>query len=117
MLNAGEVRGLRTVSGGAQLIAVSGPYVYSLTSSLTPSIIGFLNTSTGRVGITDNGVNVYIVDGAYRYTWRISTPSTAIFTGSVSATTLTVASVSSGTIGISQQLFGVGISGETVITA
>jgi hypothetical protein len=117
LLNAGEVRGLRTVSGGAQLIAVSGPYVYSLTSSLTPSIIGFLNTSTGRVGITDNGVNVYIVDGAYRYTWRISTPSTAIFTGSVSATTLTVASVSSGTIGISQQLFGVGISGETVITA
>ena len=39
LLNAGEVRGLRTVSGGAQLIAVSGPYVYSLTSSLTPSII------------------------------------------------------------------------------
>ena len=117
VLNSGEVRGMRTVSGGQQMVVVCGAYVYVLTSNLTPSIVGFLNTTTGRVGITDNGINVYIVDGAYRYTWRISTPSTALFTGSVSGTTLTVTAMSTGTIAVGQQLFGVGVSGETVITA
>jgi hypothetical protein len=112
-----EVRGLRTVSGGSYMVAVCGPYVYVLTSSLTASIIGQLNTSTGVVGITDNGQSVYIVDGAYRYTWRISTPATAIFTGSISGTTLTVTNVSSGTIGVGQSLFGIGVSNETIITA
>jgi hypothetical protein len=117
LLNPAEVRGMRTVSGGQQMVAVCGPYVYVLTSNLTPSIVGFLNTSTGRVGITDNGVNVYIVDGAYRYTWRISTPSTASFTGSISTTTLTVTQVTSGTLAVGQQIFGVGIANSTVITA
>jgi len=117
VLNHGEIRGLRTVSGGQQLVAVSGPYVYVLSSNLTPTIVGFLNTSTGRVGITDNGINVYIVDGAYRYTWRISTPAAAIFLGSLSGTTLTVTSLSSGTLAVGQEVFGVGIANETVITA
>ena len=117
VLNSGEVRGLRTVSGGQQMVAVCGPYVYVLTSNLTPTIVGFLNTTTGRVGITDNGINVYIVDGAYRYTWRISTPANAVFTGSVSGTTLTVTAMSSGAIAAGQRLFGVGVATETVITA
>lgn len=117
VLNFGEIRGLRTVSGGQQLVAVSGPYVYVLSSNLTPTIVGFLNTSTGRVGITDNGINVYIVDGAYRYTWRISNPADAIFRGSLSGTTLTVSSLSSGALAIGQQVFGVGVANETVITA
>ena len=116
VLNYGEVRGIRTVSGGQQCVVVCGPYVYVLTSNLTPYIVGFLNTTTGRVGITDNGINVYIVDGAYRYTWRISNPSTSVFTGSISGTTLTVATLSSGTIAAGQQVFGVGVANETVIT-
>ena len=116
VLNYGEVRGLRTVSGGQQMVAVCGPYVYVLTSDLTPYIVGVLNTSTGHVGITDNGINVYIVDGAYRYTWRISTPATAVFRGSISGTTLTISSVSSGTIAIGQQVLGVGVANETIIT-
>jgi hypothetical protein len=116
-LYAAEVRGLRTVSGGAQLVAVCGPYVYVMTSNFTPTIVGYLNTSTGRVGITDNGVNVYIVDGAYRYTWRISSPSSAVFRGSISGTTLNVTFVSSGTLAVGQQIFGAGINNENVITA
>ena len=115
--NKQEVRGMRTVSGGLYMVAVVGPYVYILTSTLTPTMIGQLNTATGRVGITDNGLNVYIVDGSYRYTWRISTPSAALFTGSVSGTTLTVTAVSQGTIAINQALFGLGVTNETVITA
>jgi len=114
---AQEVRGMRTVSGGAQLVVVGGPYLYALTSNLAPTIVGVLNSSTGSVGITDNGLNVYIVDGTYRYTWRISSPAAAVFTGSISGTTLTVTAMTSGTIAISQALFGLSISAETVITA
>ena len=115
--NLQEVRGMRTVSGGAQMVAVCGPYVYAFTSNLVPSVIGLLNSSSGRVTITDNGINVYIVDGAYRYTWHISSPANAVFTGSTSGTTLTVTSMSSGTIAVGQSLYGVGVSAETVITA
>ena len=115
--NKQEVRGLYTVSGGAQMIAVSGPYVYALTSDLVPNVIGVLNSTTGRVGIADNGVNVNIVDGAYRYSWRISSPANAVFTGSVSGTVLTVTSVSTGTITAGQSLLGVGVTRETVITS
>ena len=117
VLNSAEVRGLRTVSGGAQMVAVCGPYVYVMTTDFTPTIVGYLNTSTGRVGITDNGVNVYIVDGAYRYTWRISSPASVNFVGSMSTTTLSVTAVTSGTLAVGQQIFGLGVASETVITA
>ena len=115
--NQEEVRGMRTLSGGDILVAVCGPYVYALTSTYTTTMVGQLNTSTGIVGITDNGVNVYIVDGQNRYTWRISSPSAAVFTGSISGTTLTVTAITNGTIGINQSLFGVGVTQATVITA
>ena len=112
-----EVRGMRTVSGGQYAVMVCGPYVYVLTSNFTPTLVGQLNTSSGIVGITDNGQNVYIVDGVYRYTWRISNPASAIFRGSISGTTLTVSLMQSGTIAIGQSLFGLGIGNEVVITA
>lgn len=115
--NTQEVRGMHTVSGGAQFIAVCGPYVYALTSNLVPSVIGVLNSAAGQVKITDNGVNVYIVDGAYRYTWRISSPANAVFTGSISGTTLTASVISSGTLAVGQSVYGVGVTRETVITA
>ena len=115
--NAQQVRGMRTVSGGNYCVAVCGPYVYVLSSTFTPTIIGQLNSSTGQVGITDNGLNVYIVDGSYRYTWRISNPSSAVFFGTISGTTLTVTRVISGTIAVNQSLFGVGVASETVIVS
>ena len=112
-----EVRGMRTVSGGNYMVAVCGYYVYVLNSTFTPTIIGQLNTNSGRVGITDNGVNVYITDGNYRYTWRISNPSAAIFQGTISGNTLTVTRVISGTISANQALFGFGVPAETVIVS
>jgi len=115
--NQQEIRGMRTLSGGDILVAVCGPYVYALTSTYTTTMVGQLNTSTGIVGITDNGVNVYIVDGQNRYTWRISSPSAAVFTGSISGTTLTVTAITNGTIAINQALFGINVTQATVITA
>jgi len=117
LFNTAEVRGMRQVSGGQYMVVVCGQYVYVLNSTFTPTIIGTLNTSTGMVGITDNSVNVYIVDGSNRYTWRISNPLAAQFIGSVSGTTLTVTSMKSGTLSVGQQLFGIGVTAETVITA
>ena len=115
--NQEEVRGIRTLSGGTQVVTVCGDFAYVMESDYTPKMIGQLNTSTGIVGIVDNGVNVYIVDNSYRYTWFISNPSSAIFTGSISTTTLTVTSVLSGTIAVGQAIFGQGMAQNTVITA
>ena len=117
LFNTAEVRGMRTVSGGQYMVAVCGQYVYVFNSTLTPTIVGQLNSSTGIVGISDNGVNVYITDGSYRYTWFISNPSSAQFIGSVSGTTLTVTTMKSGTIAVGQSLFGLGVTNETVITS
>ena len=115
--NAQEVRGMRTVSGGNYMIVVCGPYVYVVTSNFSYYVIGILNSSSGRVGISDNGLNVYIVDGAYRYTWRISTPASTTFVGSISGTTLTVSSVSNGVIKPGTAIYGVGIANATIVTA
>ena len=114
--NKDQVRGMRTLSGNNYMVAVVGSYVYVMDSTFAPTMIGQLNTSTGRVGITDNGLNVYIVDGSYRYTWRISNPASANFIGSISGTTLTVILMKSGTIAVGQSLFGLGLVAETVIT-
>ena len=115
--NQQEVRGLRTLSGGTKMLAVCGAYVYVFNNTLTATMIGQLNTTSGRVTISDNGINAYIVDGTYRYTWRISTVTSAVFTASSSGTTLTVTSVKSGTLAVGQNLFAVGALQETVITA
>ena len=115
--NQQEVRGMRTLSGGTQMLAVCGAYVYVFNSFLTPTMIGEMNSITGRVTISDNGINAYIVDGTYRYTWRIGTVTAAVFTGTVSGTTLTVTSVKSGTIAVGQHFFAVGALQESVITA
>ena len=118
--NKEEVRGMRTLSGNNYMVAVVGSYVYVMTSTFTPTMIGQLNTNSGRVGIIDNGLNVYIVDGQYRYTWRISNPASAVFTGSVgdiTTTTLNVTLMKSGVIAAGQSLFGLGVTAETVITS
>jgi hypothetical protein len=116
MPNQEGVRGIRTLSGGDQVVVVCGDAVYVMESDYTPKQVGQVNSNTGLVGIVDNGVNVYIVDETVRYTWFISNPSSAIFTGSISTTTLTVDSVLSGTIAVGQAIFGEGISQNTVIT-
>lgn len=116
-LNYAEVRGMRNISSGNYMVIVCGAYVYVVDTDLTPTLIGTLNSSTGIVGITDNGINLYIVDGTNRYTWRISNPAAATFEGTISGTTLTVSLMKTGTIAAGQQLFGLGISAETVITA
>ena len=115
--NQEAVRGIRTLSGGQQVVVVCGDFVYVMESDYTPKMVGQMNTSTGLVSIVDNGVNVYIVDETDRYAWLISAPSAATFTGSISTTTLTVATMLSGTIAVGDAIFGQNIDPNTVITA
>ena len=115
--NQDEVRGIRTLSGGNFLLAICGAFAYILEDDLNPKMVGQLNTLSGLVDIVDNGIDAYIVDGADRYGWRISDPAAAIFTASISGTTMTVTELFSGTIAVGQQVFGVGVDQETVITA
>lgn len=116
-LNYAEVRGMRNISSGQYMAIVCGANVYVVDTDLTPTLIGTLNSSSGIVGITDNGINLYIVDGSYRYTWRIANPASAVFEGTISGTTLTVSLMKSGAITAGQQLFGSSINNRTVITA
>lgn len=71
----GEVRGFRVIPGGATLFAVVGNTLYSITTGYVATAVGVLNTSSGRVYMTDNGVSLYVTDGAnrYYYTWGTST--------------------------------------------
>lgn len=111
-----EVRGMRTLSNGRQMVVVCGAYVYVYDTAFNRRMIGTLLSNSGIVGVTDNGVNVYIVDGENRYTWRINYPPVASsFTASVSGTTMTVTAVASGTIAPGDAIFGVNIAPTTYV--
>lgn len=95
------------------------------TTSITAP--GFMGLNTQDSGVTlESGyatvANNCIIDkygrlGARRG-WDLITESTnAVFTASISATTMTVYSVTSGTLSIGTVLSGTGITAETTITA
>ncbi len=69
---AGEVRGLYVLPGGNSMLAVCGNVLYLVNAALTATVAGALNTKSGQVSISDNRISAYIVDGAYRYTYLIS---------------------------------------------
>jgi len=116
--NKQQVRGLRAISsGGSQLIAVCGNYVYAVSYNFQPSIIGQLLSTTGPVSISDNGIYVYIVDGNNRYSWLIDYPDTVYINAYISGTTLNVTSIENGTISVGSQIFGLGVLPGTVITS
>ena len=115
--NQQAVRGLRTISsGGSQLIAVCGQYVYSVAYNFQVSIIGQLLSSNGPVSISDNGLYVYIVDGNNRYSWLIDAPDTVTVNGYIAGTSLSVTSITNGNITIGSQVFGLGVLPGTIVT-
>lgn len=68
---AAEVRGFHVLPGGSVLLSVCGNKLYSITTSYVATEVGTLLSSSGQVGITDNGTVAYVVDGSnrYAYTW------------------------------------------------
>jgi hypothetical protein len=117
--NQSPVRGMRTISGGSVLMAVCGEFLYAIDQNFTPKVVGILNTGSGPVGITDNGVSVYITDGNNRYSWFINSQTqSAVFQGSVTGTTLTVSfvNIAGSGIGANQQLLCQNVIPGTIIT-
>ena len=115
---AAEVRGMRTLSHGQQMVVVCGAYVYIYDKNFNYRMIGTLESDSGVVGITDNGVNVYIVDGLHRYTWYISSAQNANFTASISGTTMTVTAIDDGEIKVGDMVYGKNVTpGTFVVTA
>jgi hypothetical protein len=86
-LPAAEVRAMYVLPGGASMLVVVGQTLYLVSSSFTTSTIGLLNTSAGQVSICDNRIAAYLVDGANRYTYTLSTGAFATIAASDGAFT------------------------------
>lgn len=78
-LTDSPMRGMWNASNGT-LFVVAGATLYSVSSSWVATSIGTLNTSTGPVSISDNGLHVMLVDGSYGYTWTIASSTFAVIT-------------------------------------
>jgi fibronectin-binding autotransporter adhesin len=99
--------------------------VYATNTGNTGSTSSFASSGQGRVFFnestytpstsTSGQSNAYFNTNAQNV--GLSGPTTAVFTGSISGTTLTVTAVSSGTIITNMYLYGTGIPSETYITA
>lgn len=72
------VRGFRVLPGGAMLLAAIGNQLYSITQSYIATVVGTLNTGTGPVSITDNGISAYLCDGPNRYSYNYTAPAFAV---------------------------------------
>jgi len=98
------------------------PVVLPVTGYVLPSpvvtgatvVLKFAQSIFIDVGtsVTVAGFNPPDINGTYV---TVQQPSVATFTGSISGTTLTVASVSSGTIAVGQILIGTGVYPNTII--
>ena len=61
-IGLGPIRGLYTASNG-NLYCVSGSGLYKVSTSWTGTLLGTLNSSSGRVQMQDNGAQLMIADG------------------------------------------------------
>jgi hypothetical protein len=71
MLPTFPIRGWRNVAG--ILYVVSGSVLYKVSTSGVYSVLGVLGTFTGLVSLTDNALQLMIVDGSFAYTYTIVT--------------------------------------------
>jgi hypothetical protein len=77
-IGAQPVRGFHVVEkSNALLYAVSGTKLYSITAAGVATERGTLNTTFGRVSMSDNGTQITITDGTNGYTYTIATTTFA----------------------------------------
>ena len=62
-----KIRGMWRVSSTGQVFAVAGNALYEISSSYVATLVGNLQTDTGVVSMSDNGVQLIVVDGIYGY--------------------------------------------------
>ncbi len=78
-LPTSPVRGVYTGTNGT-LYAVGGNKLYSISSLWVETVLGTLNTTTGPVSMSDNGVSLVAVDGPYGYAVTLATAAFAQIT-------------------------------------
>lgn len=72
-IGSGPVRALYVPPGGSTIFIVSGTGLYKSTAlGSNATLVGTLSSGTGPVSITDNGLVIYLVDGANRYSYNLS---------------------------------------------
>jgi len=77
-LDPAEWRCLMTLPSGDTMLGVRANTLYSIDSNYNETAVGTLNTYAGIVGIANNDVSAYLVDGndRYYYTWGTNTFAT-----------------------------------------
>lgn len=70
-LSIGPHRGSYVHDG--DMYVVSSNYVYKMDTTETFTVVGYLNSYTGRVGMASNGTELIIVDGTYGYLYNTNT--------------------------------------------
>lgn len=71
-LAAGVVRGIYTASNG-RVFAVGANKLYEISSTFVATELGTLNTTSGSVSMSDNGLHLVIVDGPNGYKFEFGT--------------------------------------------
>lgn len=80
-LGAQPVRGMYVIEKANTLMyAVAGNKLYSITTAGVATELGALNTTFGRVSISDNGLQLMIVDGIDGWTYTLGTSTFAEIT-------------------------------------
>lgn len=77
-LPASPIRGIRTVGSILYVVANNGLYSIDLAGNIV--LRGTLGTTAGYVGISDNFVQLIVVDGAAGWIYNIATPAWAQIT-------------------------------------
>ena len=72
-LPQGPVRGLWRESSSGRVFAVGGNGLYEISSTWNTTLLGTLGTSFGTVSMSDNGVQLMIVDGPFGYILTLGT--------------------------------------------
>lgn len=67
------VRGMWRVSSTGAVYAVGGNSLYSISSSMVATKVGTLDTDSGSVSMSDNGVQLIVVDGIFGYIVTLAT--------------------------------------------
>src|ERR1700674_4948605 len=66
-------RGTRSVTITNYAYVVAGPQLFQIDNSGGATVLGTLNTSSGRVSLSDNGLQLIIVDGTEGYIYTFAT--------------------------------------------
>lgn len=112
---------VQNLTGGGYNVIIKTPVVFSGTGSISGNTLTIATTTTGALTIGSyvygTGVpsNTFIVSGSGPYTIN----NTVAFsgTGSIAATTLTIATAASGQLQVGSVITGTGVTAGTYITA